>query len=122
MNQELQFTKLFAWQKSHELTIKTYQIVKNFPKHEQFALSDQMRRCSNSIAANIAEGYSQNTRLSKSRYYSIARGSLTELQNHLLLAEKVKYIDQETLDSMINLTIEVHKLINGMLHTIKSWS
>ena len=61
MNQESgikSFTDLIAWQKSHELVLAIYKLVKKFPDDEKYALSSQIRRASVSITSNIAEGFS----------------------------------------------------------------
>ena len=122
MDTRLQFTRLISWQKAHELTLQIYKLCRTFPKYEEYALSDQMRRCSHSIASNISEGYVQTGKLNKARYYAIARGSLTELQNHLLLSQEVGYIDPKTCELLLSQTIDIHKLINSTLQTIKSWT
>jgi four helix bundle protein len=75
------FTHLIAWQKSHELVLNIYKILKKLPNEEKFALADQMRRSSISITSNIAEGFSKNTKKDKVQFYTISKGSLSELQS-----------------------------------------
>jgi four helix bundle protein len=50
------FRQLEVWGLAHQLTLATYKVTAEFPKHELYGLTSQMRRCSASIAANIAEG------------------------------------------------------------------
>lgn len=109
------FTDLTAWQRGHELVLEIYKITKNFPREELYALVDQMRRCVISITSNIAEGFSRKSYKEKIQFYSIALGSTTELQNQLLVAKDVGYIAKEQFDSLAYLTVEVHKLINGLI-------
>lgn len=47
--------KLNAWIKSTEIVLELYKILEKFPKHELYAIVDQMRRASISIPSNIAE-------------------------------------------------------------------
>ncbi|MFA5652125.1 MAG: four helix bundle protein [Candidatus Paceibacterota bacterium] len=109
------FTNLIAWQKSHELVLNIYKILKKLPNEEKFALADQMRRSSVSITSNIAEGFSRNTRKDKVQFYTISKGSLSELQSQLITARDLGYItdtDFKELDSMIE---QSSKLISGII-------
>ena len=50
------FRRLTVWEKAHAVTLATYRMTANFPREELYGISSQMRRCSASVAANIAEG------------------------------------------------------------------
>ena len=108
------FTDLHTWQEAHKLVLMIYEITKHFPREELFALTNQMRRAVVSITSNIAEGFSRQTIKDKYQFYIIAQGSLTELQNQLLVAKDIGYLDKEKFDRLANQTIIVHKLINGL--------
>lgn len=108
------FTDLYAWQEAHKLVLIIYKITKNFPKEENFGLTRQMRRAAISITSNIAEGFSRNTIKDKYQFYSIAEGSLTELQNQLIAARDLSYLQNNNFQEYGNKTIVVHKLINGL--------
>jgi four helix bundle protein len=114
------FKDLFAWQKGHRLVLMIYEVTKIFPKDEQFGLVSQMRRCAVSITSNIAEGFSRKTYKDKSQFYSIALGSVTELQNQIQIAHDVGLITVETFTALDLLSIEVHKIINGLLLSSKN--
>lgn len=116
------FTDLTAWQKGHELVLEIYKVTKNFPREELYALVDQMRRCVVSITSNIAEGFSRKSYKEKIQFYAIALGSTTELQNQLLVAKDVGYIAKDKFDSLAYLTVEVHKLINGLIKGAKKYT
>ena len=113
------FTDLVAWQKGHELVLAIYQQVKAFPANETYALTDQMKRCAVSITSNIAEGFSRQSKKEKLQFYYIAKGSLTELQNQLLIAKDVHYINSIDFLSLSDQAVSVHKLINGLIKSIK---
>ncbi|MBI2475842.1 MAG: four helix bundle protein [Candidatus Taylorbacteria bacterium] len=89
------FTDLNAWKEAYKLTLMIYEITKRFPKEELFGLVSQMRRCSVSITSNIAEGFSRQSYGEKVQFYSIAQGSVTELQNQLLVAQGVSVLDEK---------------------------
>lgn len=115
------FTQLIAWQKAHSLVIDMYSIIKdNFPIEEKYGLSDQMRRASISIFSNIAEGFSRKSLKDKSHFYYIALGSLTELQNQLLISRDLSYINNERFKELANKTVEVNKLINSLIKGLSS--
>ncbi|MDD5290643.1 MAG: four helix bundle protein [Patescibacteria group bacterium] len=75
------FTDLVAWKEAHKLVISIYKITEEFPKNELFGITSQIRRCSVSVSSNIAEGFSRHSDLEKIHFYSITKGSITELQN-----------------------------------------
>lgn len=114
------FTDLYTWQESHKLVLQVYKSTKKFPREETYSLVDQMKRCSVSISSNIAEGFSRNSKKEKQQFYSMAKGSLTELQNQLLVARDVGYISKEEFDKISNQTVLVHKLLNGLVKSAQT--
>lgn len=114
INHKIQsFTDLVVWQKSHKFVVEMYKITKNFPKEEMFGLVSQMRRCAVSITSNIAEGFSRHTYPDKVRFYQIAKGSVTEIQNQLLIARDVGYLEEDNFKIQAEKIIEIHKLLNA---------
>lgn len=84
------FTDLKVWQQGHKLVVDIYDVTKLFPRDELFCLTTQIRRAIISFTSNIAEGFSRSTAKDKAHFYSIALGSLTEVQNQLLIAKDLK--------------------------------
>ncbi|PIR66964.1 MAG: four helix bundle protein [Parcubacteria group bacterium CG10_big_fil_rev_8_21_14_0_10_36_14] len=123
MNQESRrirsFTNLFAWQEGQKLVLMIYGITKSFPQKESLCLTSQMNRCAVSITSNIAEGFSRETHKDKLRFYFIALGSTTELQNQLLISRDIKYIDKNEFNLIAEKTVKVHKIINGLIKKTK---
>ncbi len=114
------FTKLDAWMKGHGLVLKIYRATKMFPRDEIFGLVSQMRRCSVSITSNVAEGFSRFSYKEKVQFYSMSLGSVTELQNQLLIARDVRYLPVEDFTRIAEKTIVVSKLINGLIKKSKT--
>lgn len=114
------FTGLNAWQEGHRLVLMTYRLTKNFPKDELFCLTNQVRRCVVSTTSNIAEGFNRHSLKEKIQFYSISIGSVSELQNQLLIARDLKYIERDVFDKVADQTIIVHELINGLIKSLKS--
>lgn len=94
--------------------LMVYEITEDFPNKEIFGLTNQMRRAVVSVTSNIAEGFSRNTIKDKVQFYAISHGSLTELQNQLVIARDLKYIDSKNFNNIANQTITVAKLLNGL--------
>ena len=89
------FEKLTVWQKSRKIAVVIYKITREFPKEELFGISSQMRRCSVSIASNIAEGSGRQTPKEKARFTEIAYSSALELLNQLIITLDLEYINEE---------------------------
>ena len=80
------FHELKVWQKAHQLTLAVYRITAAFPREERYGLTSQLRRACSSIAANLAEGCGRNGDAEFARFCSMAMGSASETEYHLLLA------------------------------------
>jgi four helix bundle protein len=115
------FTDLNAWREGHKLVLMVYKITKDFPQEELFGLTSQIKRASISITSNIAEGFSRLSYAEKIQFYSIAQGSNTELQNQLLIARDIRCLDKDNFDKIIQQSISVHKLINGLIKGARSF-
>lgn len=98
------FEKLDVWQKTMGMTIDVYKLTATFPKEEQFSLTDQLRRAISAVPANITEGNSRNTGKDSAHFLSIAYCSLMETMNHLILANRLGYLNEQQLqDFRINI-------------------
>jgi len=86
------FRDLNVWEKSHKLTLEIYVATAGFPRSELYGLTSQIRRCSASIGANIAEGCGKRGNNEFQRYLQIASGSASELDYHLLLARDLGFL------------------------------
>jgi len=114
------FSDLNAWKHGHVLVLAIYKITGKFPKEEIFCLTSQIRKCAVSVTSNIAEGFSRQTYKDKVYFYSISLGSLTELQNQILIARDLGYISNHELPGLYDQTIVVHKLLNGLIKSSKN--
>lgn len=114
------FTDLNAWKESHRLVLLIYEITKSFPKEELFGLTNQMRRAAVSVTSNIAEGFSRSSYKDKAHFYTVALGSLTELQNQLLVARDLRYISKDEFNNLASITVTANKLLNGLIKKSKT--
>lgn len=108
------FKDLLAWQAAYTLTIHIYEITKYFPKNEEFGLTSQIKRASVSITSNIAEGFGRRGAREKDQFYSIAHGSLTEVENQLIIARGIGYVDENIFKKLEQECITAHKLLYGL--------
>jgi four helix bundle protein len=114
------FKTLKVWQKANALEQEIEALVKAFPSHEQYRLTDQIIRSSRSISANIAEG---NTQLFIKRelfHANAALGSCGETRNHLLTAYQNNYISEEQYRILDKKFLEVVKILYGYIKMLKS--
>jgi four helix bundle protein len=114
------FTDLITWKEGHKLVLLTYKQTRHFPKGEIFGLVSQMRRCAVSITSNIAEGFSRKSYKEKVQFYSISLGSVTELQNQLIIAKDVNFLEESDFKEIMETSIIVHKIINGLIKKLKT--
>jgi len=116
------FTDLNAWREGHKLVLIVYKATRGFPKEEQFSLTDQLRRAATSITNNVAEGFSRSSGKDKAKFYYTSLGSLTEVQNQLLVAKDLSYLSKEAFDQIAEQTIMVNKLLSGLIKSAKLMS
>lgn len=108
------YKELEVWQKAMKLVEIWYQITSEFPKEELYSLTSQIRRAAISIPSNIAEGQSRWSTKEFLRFLSIAKGSLSELETQLILAQRLNYLSEDKLNKIIELTNEIGKMVSGL--------
>jgi four helix bundle protein len=114
------FHNLKVWQKAHQLTLAVYQLTASFPREELYGLTTQIRRSSSSIAANLAEGCGRNGDAELARFCSIALGSASELQYHLLLARDLSLLEAKVYQRLAQQTVEVKRMLTALLQKLKA--
>lgn len=109
------FQDLNAWQASRKLFFIVFRITKKFPKEEVYSSVSQMRRAAMSVSSNIAEGFGRSSKADKLHFYVMARGSLTEVQNQLILTADVELTGKQDLQTALDQAEITHKLIVGLI-------
>lgn len=112
------FEKLIVWQKAVDLSNNVDLLTKKFPKDERYILTSQMKRASDSVSLNIAEGSTGQTNKEFNRFLGIALRSAIEVVTCLYLAKGRKLIDQSEFDSFYNDLTEIIKMIQGLRKTL----
>jgi four helix bundle protein len=111
---EYSFEKLNAWKEARKLVVAVYQLLDNFPKFENYALCDQIRRSIISVPSNVAEGTGRMSPKEKLHFIEISYGSLMEAYNQLIIASDLKYITEESLEELKPSIDTVARMLNGL--------
>jgi four helix bundle protein len=103
------FEDLIVLQKSHALVLEVYRASAEFPRHELYGLTSQLRRAVVSVPANIAEGFRKRSKADKARFLNIAQGSLEETRYYLILAQDLGYVEAEGMRTQLS---EISRLLD----------
>jgi len=109
------FEEIISWQKGKELTITIYSVFKNC---KDFSFKNQIERASVSVMNNIAEGFERRTNKELRNFLFIAKGSAGEVRSMLNLGLELGYIQKEDFKKMYNLTIEISRLLSGLIKAL----
>jgi four helix bundle protein len=114
------FRDLLVWQKAMALTRAVYLETETLPQKEIFGQQSQMRRAAVSVPSNIAEGHGRLNDGHFRQFLANTRGSLFELQTQLELSGGLKFLDQARVDTLMEQSEEVARLINGLIHSMEA--
>ncbi len=102
-----------------DLVVECYEIAKQMPGSELYALSAQLRKAAVSVPSNIAEGHGRSRTKEYLHHLDIAYGSLMEAETQLLISERVRYVTMEQLQKPLSLASEVGRMLNGLIAALK---
>ncbi len=114
------YRDLKVWNKAMDLVVEAYRLAKKLPKTEVYGLVNQIQRAAVSIPANIAEGQGRDHLGDYLHHLSIANGSLMELETHLLISERLSYLALNEVESVLTLSAEVGRMLNGLIAKLKA--
>ena len=109
------YRDLKIWQKGIELVKAVYALTRGFPKHETYALADQLRRSSVSVPSNIAEGQARQHTGEFRHFLYIALGSAAEVDTQIVIAQELGYITEEEARNAQQLVVEIRKMTYGLV-------
>lgn len=113
------YRDLEVWQKAMDLAVDCYKLTEKFPTDEKYGLCSQLQRAAASIPANIAEGHSRHHTKEFLQFVSVAKGSLAELETHLILANRLAYIEGNGLEVMLEKTSTLGRMLNGLQRSLR---
>ncbi len=114
------FEDLKIYKGSTLMRQKIFALTKHFPAEEKYRLTDQIIRSTRKCPANIAEGYGRFHYQENIQFCRIARGSLTETQDHLNCAYECEYISDTQLNELKTEIEQLIKMINGYIKYLES--
>lgn len=110
--------ELRVWQQAMDLVEQIYRVTAEFPDEEKYGLTSQMRRAAVSIPSNISEGAARGSNKDFIRFLFIARGSLSEIETQLLIAQRLSYI--QDVSTTVELIHHVSGLLGGLIRHLQS--
>ena len=113
------YKDLKVWEKAHYFTLKVYELTKAFPKEEIYSLTNQIRRASSSVPANIAEGCGKNTQNDFAHFLNIALGSSNEAEYFLILSKDLGYLNQNNFDMLFQIINEIKGMLISLIGKVR---
>ena len=114
------YRDLEVWQKGMDLVVGCYDVAKRFPADERFGLTSQLQRAVVSIPANIAEGHGRNHLKEYLHHLSIAYASLMETETHLQIAERLNYLNADSVSQLLSDTQRLGRMLNSLNRSLES--
>ena len=113
------YQQLIVWQRAMELVEAVYRATSDFPKHESFCLTAQVRRAAVSVPSNIAEGQGRGAGKEFGHHLRISNGSRQELETQLMIAQRLGYLTTDSLTDVLTTSAEVGRLLAGLMRSIR---
>jgi len=113
------FKDLRVWQESMKFAVAVYRTTAQFPRHELYGLSNQLRRAAVSIPSNIAEGKGHRTDREFGNYLLHLRGSLLEVQTQMMIAKELQYIDGEEAQRILASSDAIGRSLNSLINSLR---
>jgi len=113
-----QYKELKVWTKSIEFTVDLYHATQLFPKEETYSLVSQVKKAAVSISSNIAEGAGRKSNKEFSQFLSYSYGSTCEVDTQLIIARRLRFIDEEKFENLNGKLQEIQKMLFSLKNQI----
>ena len=113
------FKELIVWKQGHQLVLEVYKVTRLFPREEMYSLVDQLRRAAISVTSNIAEGFSRRSTKERVQFYSMSIGSLSEIENQLLIGKDLGYFSEAKYTELTAMVLSVKRLMSRLISSTK---
>ena len=114
MDRKYDYKQLAVFQESKSLVMMVYTSLRHFPREEQFALCDQLRRAVISVPSNIAEGSGRISVKDQAHFFEIAYGFLLEVECQMDIAYSLSYVSSEEKDLIAAQINKVAAMLSGL--------
>ena len=113
------YENLVVWQRAMDLVDGVYDATDGWPKREVFGVVGQVRRAVVSVPTNIAEGQGRSGTREFLHHLSIAHGSLCEVETLLKIGRRRRFIDDATLQPLLQLVVDVRRPLKGLIRRLQ---
>jgi four helix bundle protein len=114
------YRELEVWQVAMELAVKCYEETRAFPREEIFGMTAQIRRAAASVPANIAEGQGRQHTKEFLHHLSIARGSLMEMETHVILIQRVGLLSDKSMAELLQLSERISRMLTALRKALEA--
>ena len=114
------YKELEVWKQSVDLTTELYKLTSRFPDTERYGLTSQIRRAAVSVAANVAEGWGRWSTREYIQFLTVARGSLMELETHLIIACNLHFLNADELATVSKPVQDIEKMLNRLITLLRT--
>jgi four helix bundle protein len=113
------YKDLRVWKLSVDLALDIYRQTQNFPKHELYGLTSQLRRAAVSVPSNIAEGKGRSSDKELILFLHHSRGSLLEVETQLFIARELSYLEESQTEHLFSQIETLAKALNALINSLK---
>jgi len=113
------YKDLRVWKQSVNLALEIYRYTQNFPKHELYGLTSQLRRAAVSVSSNIAEGKGRSSDKELILFLHHSRGSLLALETQVFIASELAYIEESQAKHLLSQVENLAKALNALINSLK---
>jgi len=112
------FKDLRVWREAMKFAVEVYRVTAQFPRHELYGLSQQLRRAAVSVPSNIAEGKGHRSDREFGHFLPHARGSLLEVQTQVMIAQELQYLGSEEAKHLLASADAIGRSLNGLINSL----
>lgn len=109
---------LDVWTHGKNFALEIYRVTGQFPDHEKYGLTSQLRRAAVSVPSNIAEGAARNTRRDFLRFLYNARGSLEEIDTQLEIAGELGHLSEDDVEQLREHFAPLSQTLGGLIRSM----
>jgi len=113
------FKDLRVWHEAMKFAVDVYKATAQFPRHELYGLSQQLRRAAVSVPSNIAEGKGHRSNREFGSFLLHARGSLLEVQTQVMIAQELQYISCEEAARLLESSDTIGRSLNSLINSLR---
>jgi len=112
------FKDLRVWQEAMKFTVEVYRVTAEFPKHELYGLSQQIRRAAVSVPSTVAEGKSHRSESGVWTFPASCERIAVEVQTQIMIAKELQYLKAEEAQRLLASADAIGRSLNSLINSI----